>query len=242
MKKYTLFLSTVIAIIGFLGISNPAHAVVLNLKSVVSNVSLNQAAVQIITTPTLTPTPTIKIVIPIKPIKLVTITLKKTNALNEIDRRLTSLSGLSDKINAIQRITDVQRVTLLTQVQLEINSLTDLKTKINAETDATALKAEKQSIVDGYRIYALFVPKVEIIVNADKMLSIADALSGKTSDATLQQTITNSKNEALSVIDLVMPLAPEDYPGNKPTLLKARDMLKEARNGLTTVYTTLNKK
>ncbi len=167
------------------------------------------------------------------------VALKKTNAIKEIDRRLASLTNITTRINGITRITDAQKQSLLTQVQNEINNLNDLKTKIQAETDATALQAEKTSIVQSYRVYALFVPEIEIIAQADKIMDIADAMSSKTTDATLLSKIADAKSKAQNAIDLVLPLTPEGYPGNRSVLLSARDTLKTARVNLTGSFALL---
>lgn len=188
---------------------------------------------------TVSPTPVTKITIkPIKNIELRT-TLKKTNAQKEINRRLENLNKLITKINNISKISSSQKEKLLTQVTTEINKLEELKTKIEAETDATALQEEKKSITESYRIYALFIPKIEIIAHADKIITIAEAMSGKTTDEALLAKISDSRAVAQSSIDLVMPLMPEQYPGFKTTLKTARDLLKTARTNLNQVYSAL---
>ena len=242
MNTKNLIILSTVTLFSLLIIAVPAYADVIPNVRTVTTTQVNRVNVDtlVTVTPILTPTATITI----KPIKRVTIAvaLKKTNAINEIDRRVSSLNGLTNLINQIRKISDAQRVTLLTQVQIEVGQLTDLKSKIEAEIDATNLKSEKQSVVDLYRIYALFVPKIQIIANADKVISISDALITKTSDTTLQKIISDSKTKAQDVLGLVISLTPEGYPGNKTSLTKARDMLKEARISLNSVYTTINKK
>ena len=209
-----------------------ANAVVLN------DIQVRETEnIRVITT--VSPTPVTKITIkPIKNLELRT-TLKKTNALKEIERRLGSLNKLIGKIEGISRISTTQRETLVAQVKIEITKLEELKTKIDAETDATALQEEKKSIIDSYRIYALFIPKIEIIAHADKVITIAEAMSARTTDEALLTKINDSSAKAQSAIDLVMPLLPEQYPGFKTTLKSARDLLKTARTGLNEVYSSL---
>lgn len=168
--------------------------------------------------------------------------LKKTNAINEIDRRLSSLNNIITKIEGLGRLSSDQKNTLTTQVQNEINNLNNLKTEIQAETDPTALQTEKTSIIQSYRVYALFVPQVEIIAQADKIMDISDAMSGKTTDTTLLGKISDAKNQAQNAINSVLPLTPDGYPGNRSTLISARDMLKTARTELNSVYSTLKAK
>lgn len=175
----------------------------------------------------------------------------RKNAINEIDRRLKALNQLINRLNEVKRLTSEQKSTLVSQVQSQIDALNSLKIKIQADTDIASLRADKKSIIDSYRIFALYIPKMQIIVNADRILSIIDDM-GKISEQ-LQARITEAKNsgkdvtsiqsqfderyaklaeaktKAQGAIDAVTPLKPEDYPGNKGTLNSARDMLREAR-------------
>jgi hypothetical protein len=235
-------MKTKINIIGFIVILASSFIFAKTANTVVNanlNIRKDTNLIVATVTPTPTPTPTATVTIALQKRIQIKIALKKTNAIKEIDRRLASLNKLTDKINGIKRISSTQRETLLAQIKIEITSLQDLKTKIEAETDATALQEEKKSITESYRIYALLIPKIEIIAHADKIISLADAMSAKTTDEGLKKIIAESKAKAQSAIDLVMPLVPEDYPGFKTTLSTARDMLKDARTNLNTVFATL---
>ncbi len=195
--------------------------------------------INIITTVTANPTPITTITI--KPIKNIILkpTLKKTSAIKEIDRRLESLKVQTTKITGIVRLTAIQRETLQAQVQIEITKLEELRAKIEAETDATTLQEEKKSITESYRIYGLFIPKIEIIAHADKIITISDAMIGKTSDPALQTKIADSKAKAQSAMNLVYSLLPEQFPDCKTTLKTARDMLKTSRTTLNDVFSQI---
>lgn len=236
MKNTIKFFTSVIFITASVVSPKSAYAVVN------SNINVRQnQVVQAIITASPTPTPTPTTMITIKPLKRIEIkvALKKTNAIKEIDRRLVSLNNLTAKISGVKRISATQKETLLAQVKIEIANLTDLKVKIEAETDATALQEEKKSITESYRTYALFIPKIEIIAHADKIIEVANAMAAKTTDSTLLAKISDSKTKAQSAIDLVMPLMPDQYPTFRTTLKTARDLLKTARTNLNTVYSAL---
>src|SRR5579872_6107659 len=79
----------------------------------------------------------------------------KTRADNEITRRITALNDLITRINGFTRLTADQKSSFVTQIQTEINTLTSLKTKIDADTDTATLKTDVQSIVAEYRVFAL---------------------------------------------------------------------------------------
>lgn len=194
------------------------------------------------TTVTPTATPTVKITIPIQKRVQSIVVLKKTNALKEIDRRIAGLNKLAEKINGIKRITAEQKNTFIAQINIEISKLTELKNKIEAEKDATVLQELKKSITQSYRIYGLFMPRIEIIAHADKIIAIADAMNGKTTDVALLKIITDSRAKAQSAINLVLPLVPEEFPGNKVTLSEARNLLRDARTNLNSVFPSLKGK
>jgi DNA repair exonuclease SbcCD ATPase subunit len=182
--------------------------------------------------------------------------LVKTNAEREIDRRLTSLTALVDRINAMKRVSSDQKAQLSSQIQSVINDLKNLKNKIAVDTDPAILKADKQSIVDSYRIYLLFMPKMRIIAHADQALTLADeantlmsklqirideakskgadvkSLQGKLDE--MKVKIVDAKTQDQKAIDAVMPLMSDGYPGNKSTLNTGRDLLKTARQDLKT--------
>jgi hypothetical protein len=160
------------------------------------------------------------------------VALRKENALKEIDRRVASLRKLIQKINSFRRLTSTQKLNLTAEVNAEIDSLTRLRALIEADTDAVLLAEHKKMIVDNYRIYALFLPKITIIANADKILELADLMKTKTTNTEALAKIAEAKTKAQSAIDKVVPLLPAGYPENKTVLQEARTDLRLARVAL----------
>src|SRR5258708_938114 len=107
--------------------------------------------------------------------------LKKTNADRELDRRITSLNALIDRINNIVHISADQKAALVGQVQAIITDLTNLKAKIDADTDLTTLTSDKKSIVTTYRVFVFLIPKVTIMAQADRELNIAAEMTANNS-------------------------------------------------------------
>ena len=189
--------------------------------------------------------------------------LRKTNADNEIDRRITALNATITRINAMQRVSADQKTSLVSQAQNAIDSLAALKAKIAADTDAAMLKTDKQSIVNTYRIFALLIPKVEIMSHADSGMTLAaqmvtndatvqakiqslqtagkDVSSLNTLFADRQSKITDAQTQAQNAINGVVNLTPDGYPDNKTSLTSARDLLKTGRQDLQTAYQDLVK-
>ena len=158
--------------------------------------------------------------------------LKKVNALREIDRRVASLNNLIRIINNTKRLSESQKSQLVTQVNVEVTNLQYLRGKIEADSDIAMLTADKQSIVLSYRIYALFLPKINIIALGDQIIGLAETMTLKTQNQAALAKINDATTKAQAAIDSVMPLTPDGYPGNKATLKSANDQLRTARADL----------
>lgn len=168
----------------------------------------------------------------------------------ELTRRISSLNLLITKIGALKRLSAAQKTTFTNGVQTEITNLTALKAKIDADTDPTTLKTDVQSIVQDYRIFALYMPQIRILVASDVIETAADKLTdlatklqamiqaaqGQGKDATSLQTmlsdmttkIADAKTQATNATNAVVGLTPAGFPGNKTTLQSAEAMLKTA--------------
>jgi hypothetical protein len=167
----------------------------------------------------------------------------KARATTEITRRVTALNGLITKISAMVRLTADQKTTFTSGIQSQITSLNALETKINADTDLPTLRTDVQSIVSAYRIFALYMPQVNIMSNADRALAIVAELNqletllqSRGGSATLLADMTakvsDATTQAQNAINAVVPLVPSGYPGNKSTLESARTMLVTVRTDL----------
>ncbi len=180
----------------------------------------------------------------------------KQRALSEIDRRITSLTNVEDRISKIKKLTDAQKTQLQNNIQAEITQLDTLKTKIQSDTDLQTLRDDTKSIITSYRIYLLYLPVTRIIIAADGLLDTADKLSsvaaslqtkineakGQGQDTAnleklltdIQTQITGAKTQANNAISAVTTLNPTAYHGNKQFLQTARKMLQTALKDLLT--------
>lgn len=182
------------------------------------------------------------------------VTALKEKADKEIERRITALNELIKKIAALKKLPASDKATFTTQIQAEITNLTNLKTKIDADTDIITLRADVKSIVSTYRIFALFLPKIHILVAADMMSETIDRLSqiatklqvriqeAKSTGANvialeaaladMQAKLTDAQKQFDSIETNITSLTPDGYPGNKSTLVNARGLLKTGRLNL----------
>lgn len=96
----------------------------------------------------------------------------KTRSDNEIDARITNLTQLQTRVNAMVKVSSDDKSSLSTTIQTEITNLTNLKAQIDADTGTTTLKTDMQSITQAYRIYALVIPQGQIAAAADRIGTI----------------------------------------------------------------------
>lgn len=180
----------------------------------------------------------------------------KTRATTEITKRITALTSLTTKINNIKKLSDTQKATFISDIQGNITSLTTLKTKIDADTDATTLQSDVKSIVESYRIFALYVPKIHLLTGANIASEIATNLNGlivkfqtrittdqkSGKDVTALQTAVTELQVKVDTIDTstqeitnsVIPLDPSGYPGNITDIQTAQQSLKTIKTSIQT--------
>jgi len=169
-----------------------------------------------------------------------------TRGNSEISRRLTTLNTLTAKINSTTKLSSDDQASLSAEVASEISGLTSLKTQLDAETTVTAAVTDAQSIITEYRVFALVVPKVNLVKTADaqqvaeaKLATLASnlgtRLASTKNDPALQAALTdmNAKVSAAqaissSVESSVLGLEPTSYTAGE--LATYRDQLKTAQN------------
>lgn len=178
----------------------------------------------------------------------------KNRANQEITRRITSLNNLVIRINGLKKLSDSQKAGLTSQVQTEITNLQTLQTKIQADSDFSTLRADVDSIILSYRVYALFIPEISLISSADRMqdvatnmgsiaaklqtrITVAQAAGQNTTDlqallTDMQAKIQDANIQAQTAISTVISLTPSGYPGNKATLQSARALIQTGHRDL----------
>jgi len=106
----------------------------------------------------------------------------KARADQEIERRLASLNELSARVSDMKHLTADQKTALQTSIKNQIDVLTSLEVKINADTDLATLKTDIQSITKSYRIYMLVLPQGRVQAVVDRVDTITgqmDSIAAK---------------------------------------------------------------
>lgn len=181
--------------------------------------------------------------------KTVAEALKKADT--EITKRIESLNKTMEKIQAMKNVSESEKNSIKTDLQSEIDKLTALQSKIQLDTDLATIKKDLATIISGSRIYALVVPKANILASVDKINTIATMLgtistklqtrideataSGTSTNVTAMQTalsdieryIASAKEESLTAQTVVSGLVPDN--GDKTVLDSNNSKIKSAK-------------
>ncbi len=172
----------------------------------------------------------------------------------DIVKRIDSLNNTLERVAGMKNISSAEKSSATSDIQSEINKLTTLKSKIDSDTDLATIKTDTASIIAGSRIYALVIPRINILASADKINVIAtmletisvklqtriDEAKASSTDVTALQksldTITtktaSAKQEALTAQATVSSLVPDN--GDKTILDSNNADLKSARANIKT--------
>ncbi len=183
----------------------------------------------------------------------------RTRAVTEIDRRIESLNKLEARVSTMSRVSDASKASIKTTIDAQIKVLSDLKVKIQADTDDATLKADIASITKAYRIYMLVIPQGAVLAAADRISTTADLMTtfgakldtriieAKTAgkDVTVLENasiamkakIADAKVQATAAINLTSNLRPDNgdqatVDANKKAMTDARAKIKLATEDL----------
>jgi hypothetical protein len=90
----------------------------------------------------------------------------------EINRRLVTLTALSGAVGGSKGMTASDRAALRSQIATVRAGLTTLKGRIDGPSTIAALKLDIVAIASKFRVYVLFVPKVNLIRAADDVTAL----------------------------------------------------------------------
>lgn len=89
-----------------------------------------------------------------------------------IEDRIARLKAQIERVSKMERLSAEQKADITADLEAQITALTELKAKMDAETDPEALKELKQSITKEYRVYAVTMPKAAITAAADRIMKV----------------------------------------------------------------------
>ena len=195
---------------------------------------------------------------PVKVPKTVTEAIAKAD--KDIAQRINSLNKALERITGMKNVSDTEKNSAKTDIQSELANLNLLKSKIDADTDLVTIKKDLESLISGSRIYALVIPKLNILASVDKVNTVAtmlttisvklqarvDEAKASSTDVTSLQTaldnittkVASAKEEAVTAQTTVADLVPDN--GNKTILDSNNAKIKLARENIKNANKDLN--
>lgn len=184
----------------------------------------------------------------------------KARALEAIDKRLATLAELERVINDSESLTAEHADTLLAEVDTAAAGLARLAEEIGTAQDLDTLRALVPRIFEDYRVYAIVVPKVHLVIGADAAIAVASRLTAITESIgdilnrleeagfdvgegyrlldQMKASVTSGSGQAEAVAPAVIGLSPDDYPASTEVLREAHEKLKGAGSELRTAGET----
>ena len=176
----------------------------------------------------------------------------KTLCDSAITKRLTDLAAARRLLDAATHVAASDRTALDGQIDSASGGLTTLKRTVDADTTLRQLRIDCRMIVTTYRVYLVLIPKVHMVVAADRVLAASAALNnvatlvqgkiaagGGATPGGAQAALTDliakaaaAQATAGGIPGELLPLTASGYPGNRPTLLAARASLATAQTDL----------
>lgn len=187
------------------------------------------------------------------------LTAIKTKGDAELGRRVDTLAKLLITINSATRLSSSSKQALSEQVSNENVALVALRVKLAAETTVADAANDVKTLVTEYRVYALIVPKVQLIRAADdeqvaeaKLLALQAKLTTRINNARtagkdvaalqaklddMTANLAQAQSISSEVETSVLPLQPTDYNNDHTILSGQRDKLKTAKTAAQAAFT-----
>jgi hypothetical protein len=124
--------------------------------------------------------------------------INRSNTL--ITNRLTSLSTLSTRVQGDKRLSTSEKSSLTSDIQTDTTGLTALKTKIDADTDATTARTDEKQIITNFYVYAVFEPKLRYLIILNNLQTTTSNIQAFVPQ--LQNLITTFKSQGKDVTQL----------------------------------------
>lgn len=123
-----------------------------------------------------------------------------TRANSLIASRLSSLNSLMTRVQGDTRLSSDEKSSLTSDIQTDINGLTALQTKIDADTDVTTARSDTKTVITNYYIYAVFMPKMRLLITLNNLQTTTAYIQAL--ETQLQSLVTTLQSQGKNVSQL----------------------------------------
>lgn len=171
-----------------------------------------------------------------------------------VNRREATITRLTDRVKANQHLSASDSSALLGTLSADGPALTQIGQTVTADTTCTQARTDAKTILTGYRIYAVVVPQVHLVLAADNGLyavsrlqdsvptlqkAIADeqaagkdVSAAQTALTDLQAQISAASQAFTAAAPAALALTPADWNANHDITAPVRDQVKTGRTAL----------
>lgn len=177
---------------------------------------------------------------------------------SDINQRLTGLNSAQSRISGLAKLSPAQKNQFSSEIQADVTGLTTLKTKCDGDTDLKTLRADYQSVFTQFRIYAVFLPQLNLLaasdtmdVTTDKLSDLANKLQTRIQSAgnpsnlssllsDMNSKVTDARLQYQNVQSQITPLTPNSFNtdpnGTTSTEQNARSEIKTGASDLQAAF------
>ncbi|MEI6627587.1 MAG: hypothetical protein WCL61_03255 [bacterium] len=261
-KKNILFSGVVVFSLVLFGLVQSVRAEVSTTTSTSTGVTNKIVSVIIPTVTEITVAAAPAEAMPLAVDKLKSVKVLKTRGNLEANQRINALNSLIYKIK-VSKLTAEQKSTLINVINPKIEIMKNFKIAINASTDAISIKTQIRAIYEANRIYAVFIPAINLeralyqeMNHADKMdanfmgriqVKIDDQ-KARGKDVTIRQKalddaklkLADTKVKIVDELTVAAALRPSDYQDkSKAVINKVRTEIKNINGAFREVRNNL---
>ncbi len=95
----------------------------------------------------------------------------------DINKRLKDLYTALNKINNLVKLPSDKKSQYSSEINTNITGLANLKAKCDADIDLPTLHPDYNSVFTKYKIYAVFLPQIHLLITTDDLGVTADMIS-----------------------------------------------------------------
>lgn len=128
------------------------------------------------------------------------ISKSKQRVNKEIDRRISALTKLLQRIQNDSKLTGDEKTNVSNDIQSDIDGLNALKTKVDADSDINTLKSDAKQVVTNFRVFAIATPKTRLLITIDNLQTVVSKITAFTPK--LQTLIDSLKSQGKDVTSL----------------------------------------
>lgn len=173
----------------------------------------------------------------------------KKRADKMIENRINELTRLLSRIQADKKLSSDEKASLSANITTTINELRSLKAKIDGDSDLDSARLDARQIVTNFKINAIFVPKIRLIIMIDNLQALSakiallvpkiqdkiNELKSKGQDVTNLQLLVNDIDNRLKTINNKLTQDKTTVLSISTSSLNAQKTLAEVRKDLASV-------